>query len=55
MPAFHQSIYMIQIEKRDHGAALDAIQSIAPDDSQVWKSPASSWIEIPIFWTKLVL
>ena len=39
MPAFHQSIYRIQIKKRDHGAAVDAIQSIAPDDSQVWKSP----------------
>jgi hypothetical protein len=41
MPAFRQSIYRIQIRKRDHDAALQAIQDIflTDSDSYLRKSP----------------
>lgn len=39
MPAFRQSIYRIQIRKRDHDAALQAIQDVSSIDSEVRKSP----------------
>jgi hypothetical protein len=39
MPAFRQSIYRIQIRKKDHEAALDAIRDIYVDQPNVRQSP----------------
>lgn len=39
MPAFRQSIYRIQIRKRDHDAALQAIQDVSLIESELRKSP----------------
>jgi hypothetical protein len=39
MPAFRQSIYRIQIRKKDHEAALEAIRDVYVDQPSVRQSP----------------
>jgi uncharacterized Zn finger protein (UPF0148 family) len=54
MPAFRQSIYRIQIRKKDHEAALDAIRDIYVDQPNVRQSPGlvldrnSDWLRTAV-------
>jgi hypothetical protein len=64
MPAFRQSIYRIQIRKKDYDAALGAIRDIYPDQPNVRQSPGlvldrnSDWLRTAVakrdLWGRMI-